>query len=509
MKLKSVNLLKQKRALKSNNNVDKKGIKILEKTARFDIQEKKVESRNFETVFCYILAFVSGATLACSMPGFELSFLAWVAFVPFLKIIDRLKNYKEVSLASLSFGLGFNLLALCWFLGLHSLEWLGVSKEQSLLLSGAAWVTVSLYCSLFICGWGIWSKFISNSKIKKSLKVISIALGWILFTNIFMSFGVFAFPWAMIEYSQYKNLNILTLSSFIGSIGVGFLIVLFNSYLASLDIAKHKKRIAAAGLVLAVVLSINFPIKTDGIKNNISVIQTNTSIDQEKGFYGTNAIDKNTLISKIKKLPKGLVILPETAILETLSENKNFYNQLENIAKKEDKTIIMGAFGNKDNKVSNTAYVFGQNNQEAYHKQNLVPFGEFIPFKQLLPNPLRKLADTAVGEDLFKGKGVKVFNTAHGKIAPSICFEIIFPRIIKKQSQTGAELLVNISNLSWFHDSIIKDQFIAFGAFRAAENQKPMVIAANTGYSVFIGANGKILGKSAKNVSQTAIYKVD
>jgi apolipoprotein N-acyltransferase len=132
-----------------------------------------------------------------------------------------------------------------------------------------------------------------------------------------------------------------------------------------------------------------------------------------------------------------------------------------------------------------------------YFKKNLVPFGEYTPFVGLLPKPLKMLAKSTIGEG-FKVSPLKLkpTKTQRLQIANSICFELLFPKLISNQVNQNADLILNINDLSWFNNflkgELIKKQFLAIAVFRAIENKKELVLAGNTGYSALIDATGRI-----------------
>ena len=101
-----------------------------------------------------------------------------------------------------------------------------------------------------------------------------------------------------------------------------------------------------------------------------------------------------------------------------------------------------------------------------------------------------------------------MFCLSHGSLAPLICFETISPQLSAQSVRAGGELLANISDLAWFHDSIIGEQMIASAVLRAIENRRYFIFAANTGPSAIISMTGVISKKSAKNVQEVLTGKV-
>ena len=126
---------------------------------------------------------------------------------------------------------------------------------------------------------------------------------------------------------------------------------------------------------------------------------------------------------------------------------------------------------------------------DVYDKMHLVPFWEFVPFRRALFF-IEKLVEI-VG-DFGLGKRATVFELNSYQLGVSICYEIIFPDLVRQPVKNGAEYLVNITNDAWFGKSAASYQHISMAALRAVENRTPIVRAANTGISGLIDATGKI-----------------
>jgi len=121
-----------------------------------------------------------------------------------------------------------------------------------------------------------------------------------------------------------------------------------------------------------------------------------------------------------------------------------------------------------------------------------VPFGEFVPFAPLLffARPLVQ----AVGS-FEPGEGPRLLGTPE-RFGALVCYEVIFPDLVRRFSAAGASFLVNITNDAWYERSAASAQQFAHLAFRAVENRRPIARAANTGISGFVDANGRILSAS-------------
>lgn len=134
-----------------------------------------------------------------------------------------------------------------------------------------------------------------------------------------------------------------------------------------------------------------------------------------------------------------------------------------------------------------------------YDKMHLVPFGEYLPLKQVFPW-LQRLTPYPPDFGLHAGAAAAVFEHREWRMMPLICFEDTVPHLVRRivaagsGSETGksVDLLVNLSNDGWFHGSSGLDQHLISAAFRAVECRTPMVRAVNTGISAIIDGDGAI-----------------
>ncbi|MBQ8375756.1 MAG: apolipoprotein N-acyltransferase [Akkermansia sp.] len=135
-------------------------------------------------------------------------------------------------------------------------------------------------------------------------------------------------------------------------------------------------------------------------------------------------------------------------------------------------------------------------------KQHLMPFGEYLPFvehMEWLGKLYTELTGTQVGDGIHPGKGDEPVTVAipgtNGTVGviPAICYEDTVGRLLTKYVRKGPQVIVNISNDGWFRDSCCGEQQARNAAFRCIELRRPMVRAANMGYTCAIAPNGAFL----------------
>lgn len=166
-----------------------------------------------------------------------------------------------------------------------------------------------------------------------------------------------------------------------------------------------------------------------------------------------------------------------------------------------------------DHQRYNTAlYVNEKGNIHSYYdKMHPVMFGEYVPLGSVFPW-LYNL--TPMGTGLSPGKSAAVFSVAGVKMAPNICFESTVPHLIRRQvnrlADQGAEpdVIVNLTNDGWFWGSAALDLHLCCNVFRAVENRKAVLVAANTGFSAWIDGDGRILAKGKRHSTDTIYAEV-
>jgi len=158
-------------------------------------------------------------------------------------------------------------------------------------------------------------------------------------------------------------------------------------------------------------------------------------------------------------------------------------------------------------KYYNSAYLIKPDGTVAgkYDKVHLVPFGEYVPFKRWLPFLGKIVAHVG---DFQAGRSGNTIEGPVPRLGVQICFEIIFPMLSRALVQNEAALLVNITNDAWFGKSSAPYQHFSMAVFRAVENRRSLVRAANTGISGFIDPIGRIIASTPLDEEAALVHRV-
>jgi apolipoprotein N-acyltransferase len=460
--------------------------------------------------FIYIFLLLLGSLSSFSLPPYNFIFVNFITYSLFLYLIILFKEKKLQILnfffLGFTFGYGYFVSSLYWVS--HSLTF---DKQLTFFIP---FVILGLPILLAIF-YGL-AVFAIHSFIKKDyvfLLIFSISLSVFEYLRGILFTG---FSWNLISYSWSFSLENIQILKFIGTYTFNFLsILIFSVYFNSLWPIQFKK-ILINSFFLFIILVSNYLFGKIIIKNSefnqfndfkVKIVQPNIDITKTWGIEN----EKRNLItllnlSRVNKDEKTLIVWPEGMIQQTnpkdLYKYKDYFNK--NFSKNH--LIIVGVTNPSvlDNKINfYNSLVVLNNNAEAvsvYNKIKLVPFGEFIPFENLLTKwGLKKIT---FGYSSFSSgnerKEIKIFNDL--SFLPLLCYEIIYSGDLKRNSE-DYNFIINISEDGWFGDSIGPYQHLAQAVFRAVEQGVPVVRSTNKGMSAYISPNGKIINSLELNKS--------
>ena len=464
------------------------------------------------------LSIVSGLALVTLFPRLDWSFLAWGALVPFFFAIQE-KSLKNVFKLGMALGIAFYFFGLQWVTNtIINFGHLPVALSYVLLVLLAAYL--SFYLAVFAC---ITMRL---SRGNDHLFFLLAPCVWTAIEYFRSTFTPLSFSWLGLGYSQYDMSAVIQIADYTGVYGVSWLIVYVNA--AIFYILREKQRShpiakfsCTAVLIPAVCLAYGyFTLNAlhnekagQGTELRIALAQAN--IPQERKWDPTfrREIIKTyqDLTLKIAERQPDLVVWPEAATPFYFGFNEVETLRMQNLARNAKVALVFGSpYGETidgNSTLFNSAYFMSKEGDTLgrYDKMHLVPFGEYVPFRTILFF-VEKMVET-IGH-FGEGKEAKVFHLKDQGFGISICYEIIFPDLIRQFAKNGAQFLVNITNDAWFGKSSAPYQHMSMAVLRAVENRIPIVRSANTGISGAIDRNGRILKTTAifeKNIILTPI----
>ncbi len=304
------------------------------------------------------------------------------------------------------------------------------------------------------------------------------------------------FPWVASGYA-HNDSPLAGYAPLIGVYGIGVLVALCASCIAMLT---QKSRMLGAG-VLAATLTTGFGLSyvqwTQPQGQPITVRLTQGNVPQQAKFDPAQMMHTLDMYRGMVLAGRAdLIALPETAI--TFPENlpADYLPSLQRFAAETGSHLLYGIpIADAPRQYANSVMGFSPTGQAyRFDKQHLVPFGEFVPmgfrwFVDMMQIPLG---------DMTRGAEVQLpFPVKDQLVLPNICYEDVFGEEIALQLRSAgrpATILLNVSNLAWFGESIAIPQHLQISQMRSIETGRPMLRSTNTGATAYIDGRGKVVG---------------
>jgi apolipoprotein N-acyltransferase len=330
------------------------------------------------------------------------------------------------------------------------------------------------------------------------------------------------FPWCLLGYALVDYVNLAQLSTVTGIYGISFAAVLVNSMVASLLLTPTKAAAYRLGMVCLLLggTTVFFSWKKEELskpKQEVRIVQTNISPEQSwdrepKAALLNELSDLSTQGSKGRKPlaePKTvrITVWPETPAPFYFNHDPELSQRMRNLAETSAGYLLFGFVDFKSSGIhpsqrdpynsvallSPSGVVISQ-----YDKIHLVPFGEYVPYASFLFF-IDKIS-TEAGNFKPGSRPIVPFIAGDHKLGTFVCYEAIFPNLVRCFAAKEANVFVNVTNDGWFGNSAAPFQHLNMARFRAIENHRYLLRAANSGISAIIDPYGRIQKKSSLDV---------
>ncbi len=435
------------------------------------------------------------------MPGYDIPYLPFVSLIPLLALSAAAESPREAARIGFAAGTLANLLIYYW------IAWtVAIPGNLGWLLGAAAALSVSAFVAGFISG----ICAVHNYCLRRlgGFALWAFPFFWTLFelgrTHLFTGF-----PWMLLGYSLAGSPLLRQAADLAGTLGLGFLIAMVNvaAYRTITAIGERNIRAIAVsclvviGIPVSMVLYGNLRLQSPkgGRALPLRIGISQGGIDQNRKWDPANQEETISIYRKLTAdaVAQGarVVVWPETAAPFFYGWESALTELVDNVARTNATPIVFGApWFNPEGggKYFNSVFYLNARGIPVgrYDKRHLVPFGEYVPLRHLLPF-ISKL--TAGEEDFSCGTGPLLFGIDNTSAAASICYEAVFPEIIRESVLAGAGWLINVTNDAWFGDTVAPYQHLAMARMRAVELRRPMVRAANSGISAVIDSSGEVV----------------
>ena len=453
---------------------------------------------NNKFLFC-LVPFLLGISSSFSLPPYNLFIINFFTFPLFL--IFFLNNFKKKNFKSFLigwlFGSGYFISNIYWIT--NSLTFEEIFKP----LIPIAFISIPLFLGLF---YGLATYLSSFFNLYRNYTSILIFASMLSFVEFVRGNILSGFPWNLIAYSWTNFNEFLQILAFIGTYAFNLLsitlfllpsILFFNNSLRS----KYVLTLISILLILAnfyygqsVKIKYN---KLDSIDLNTTIKIVSPKIKIERFFQSENPY---IIINELIKLSnpsseKTIFIFPEGIITGVFLEDIQIYKKIFKSNFSKNHKILLGINSNENSKIYNSLSVLDNNLSvlAKYKKNNLVPFGEFLPFEKIFNIiGLKKITQGYVSFSSAYDRKILVIDNI--KFLPLICYEIIYSGKINKNNE-DYDFIVNISEDGWFGNSIGPHQHFSHSIFRSIEEGKNLIRSTNGGISAHVDAVGNVINK--------------
>jgi apolipoprotein N-acyltransferase len=459
---------------------------------------------NFSWYTRVLLAVASGVILALSFPNYNFSLLAWVA-VGLLTLASFGAKLSAAPLYGILSGLVFYPISVPWF-DVVIQRYGGAGPWAAAGVLGLIALTGGLYAAIFSTGVALASH---RSRV---LACVLAPCLWVAVEFLRGEMPVIGFPWNLIGYAASGNLALVQLTTVTGIWGLSFVVAGYGAFFAYAILAGTQRAWKALLVTTAALILVAFggryfvPRATPHYMAHL--VQTNFEeyYNYPNDWWYRHEQDLNQLhdISvDAARRERGLIVWPEVPAPFTF-QNPDFAAMAESIARDSGSDFLVGIVDWRRNaehqwQATNSATLLDPAGQRVftYDKIHLVPFGEYVPFRRWL-----SFAGTIVSGigDFTPGHEYSVGQLPGGKFGVYICYEGVFPGLVRHFTANGAQVLINISDDGWFGHSSASAQHAMMERVRAVEDRRWVLRDTNNGYTIDVDPYGRIVAELPMDV---------
>jgi apolipoprotein N-acyltransferase len=460
----------------------------------------------------WLLALLSSILQNLCFPSPSLYFVCWFALAPlFVVLIDR--RYSPTLLRSVLLAYFSGVI---WYAGtcfwiFHVMHTYGNLPRP---VAVGILVLFCFYLALYHAAFGLLLGWVTRRKVFANARALIVAP--VLWVAVELARAhITSFPWDLLGYAQVNNLPLTRMASFTGVYGLSFVIALVNSILALGFLLPRERRTAVAliGVLGAIALEsgVLVPYPPAYPDHSAELVQVNLPIfegDWSPSYYDLTMAQLAQLsessTASVKTSNPALVVWPE-APAPFYTSDPRFRHWMTALAQDSHSYLIIGTFGVSPGVEPSKPLVFNSAQLVApdgtfvsrYDKIHLVPFGEYVPFRNLLSFAQSLLHQIS---DLSRGNQRDALSVEGHRIGVFICYESIFPDEVLQFARNGAELFVNISDDAWYGDYGAPGQHLNMARMRAIENNRWLLRTTNNGITASISPLGQIVAQAPRNV---------
>jgi len=439
---------------------------------------------------------------ALGTPGYDVPGLPFVCLAPFLALAASARSARQAAFRGWIAGTAGSVPLYYWIA-----YTIAVQGSLGWALGALAAFLVSAYIGAYFSVAAAAARHLESRFGERGLWLFPFVWTAVEMARSYLFTG---FPWMLLGYTLAGSATLRQAADLAGVHGLSFLLALssVSVHLAGRRLRDRFPAKAAIPLVpgIAAILFLVLygrsgspnPAGSANRIPEVTVAIAQGGIDQSVKWSPGNQLATLGIYGELTRTAREagaqVVVWPETAAPFFYGWEAGLSRRLEAVAVGGGIPILFGApwydpegggkFYNSVFQMDARGVVLGR-----YDKRHLVPFGEYIPLRSVLFF-LEKL--TPGGGDFSTGTSPALFKVHGQPVAASICYEALFPALIREGVLEGATWLVNVTNDAWFGDTVAPHQHLAMARMRCVEFRRPMVRAANSGISAVVDADGGI-----------------
>ena len=499
------------------------------------VHSPRVSSRSLQ----YALATTSGILFAFSFPRYGHPAIAWIALTPLLVALQDTTPRRAFALGLLAGAVYFT--GTLYWITRVMVRYGDLQTWVAMLVNGALIAYLAFFPALF-------AFVVRRITIAYGPQALAAApIVWVA-TELGRNYPFGGFPWVLLGYSQVTVLPIAQVASVFGVYGVSMLVASVSTALAmSVPLnAKHAETakshtslrvlrpfrswwatqflnpppyVWVGVMVLAVAIwgarrAASADLTRTGEPIRIGLIQGNVTLEERMDRTKLLAIFQSYLAMTRQAIGEGakFVIWPEAATPFRFEEDVFSAARIRAIARQASIPVLLGSDQVERNstgqavKYYNSAFLVRPDGTTggAYRKMHLVPFGEYVPAKRILFFAAPLVENVS---DFSAGDTATILPVGSHKVSTAICYEVVYPELVRQFVVAGSEMLTTITNDAWFGDTSAPYQHFEQASMRAIEEGRYLVRSANTGVSGAVDPYGRVLAQTP--IFQRAVLLVE
>jgi apolipoprotein N-acyltransferase len=458
-------------------------------------------------LFRWALPVLTGVLYALALPPFDISECGWIALIPLLFAVEDCRPAEAFRRGYVA-GLVFFGMTTWWIIHVSLPGMVALIAFLALYLgAAAAWFAAPSKAD------SVWRNLLAG--------VVGTA-GWVTLEWIRGHVPLGGFGWNGLGVTQHRNVPFIQFASVTGVYGVSALVCFVNiafyqtirRFLRNLGTREPVRRLSWEFYLAMTLVCGAFVHGLQGIKpvegaRSLRIAMVQGNIPQTLKF---DEREKPMILERYRTLTESvlsehpeLIIWPETATPEPLRYDRESFALATNMAQRAHARLLTGTIDLTPPEGFNGAILIHPDGTlgEIYHKIHLVPFGEYVPLRKILPF-MKWL--TPIGDSFERGHEYTIFHLPDLNFGTVICFEDTLPEVYRGFVKRGVDFMVNLTNDAWFKDSPEAEIHLANAVFRCAETHRWMIRGTNHGITCAVDPAGFVHARAEPFTATTKLF---